>query len=574
MKRTYNPVRLRMLPAIFSLAALVLLAAPPHRAGASDEKELALETRIVTATVYADRAQVTRAGRIGLTAGLYKLVCGDLPRGFSESSLQVEGKGSAQARIMGVDVAKVRGLAAESPRYKELKNKLDALTATRDTLQIRLNSLNSSVQFLDNFAKFPFEKGSTKLATEIFRVQDWKNVLEFIDAERVKTNEKIDGLNKRNAKLVDDINWTTNQMNEMQTKDDWSPRVVVDCEIVSPGDLELSFTYNITGATWTPEYLIRYDTAKESIDLTYSARVQQSTGEDWKDVALVLSTARPQLGAAPPAITPLYLQRIMRAIYDKVEARAMKSGAMGAASAAYVPPAPAQAQEFEAEQPGAGLASSEFAATFAIPKHVELASGSDPRRVLILQDKLTGKLSRYTAPRLSQNVFVKGSVTNTLDAPLLAGMAEGYIETTPAGAQGKTSSFVGKETLAPVATGQEFPVHLGIDQDMKVTQKLEKKEYLTKEGATTRKIRYSYLVTLESFKKGAFDVTLQDRIPVSTMKEIKVTDVDLDPKPAEEREDGIVTWNLAPAPKQKIQIRLAYTIEFPGDWEEFSLNLE
>jgi len=574
MKRTFNPVLLRMLPAILSLAALSLLAAPPHRAGASDEKELALETRIVTATVYADRAQVTRAGKIALAAGFYKLVCGDLPRGFSESSLQVEGKGAAQARIMGVDAAKVRGLAAESARYKELKNKLDALTASRDTLQIQLNSLNSSVQFLDNFAKFPFEKGSTKLATEIFRVQDWKNVLEFIGTERVKTNEKIDGLNKRNAKLVDDINWITNQLNEMQTKDDWSPRVVVDVEIVSPGDLELSFTYNVSGATWTPEYLIRYDTGKESIDLAYSARVQQSTGEDWKDVAVVLSTARPQLGAAPPAIAPLYVQRIMRAIYDKAEARAMKSGTIGSASVAYVPPAPAQAQEFEAEQPGAGLASSEFAATFAIPKHVDLASGSDPRRVLILQDKLAGKLSRYTAPRLSQNVFVKGSVTNTLEAPLLAGTAEVYIETTPAGAQGKTSSFVGKETLAPVATGQEFPVHLGIDQDVKVTHKLEKKEYLTKEGATVRKIRYSYLITLESFKKGAAEVVLQDRIPVSAMKEIKVADVDIEPKPAEEREDGIVTWNLAPVPKQKIEIRIAYTIEFPGDWEEFSLNLE
>ncbi|HVO76841.1 MAG TPA: DUF4139 domain-containing protein, partial [Candidatus Bathyarchaeia archaeon] len=168
----------------------------------------------------------------------------------------------------------------------------------------------------------------------------------------------------------------------------------------------------------------------------------------------------------------------------------------------------------------------------------------------------------------------KGSVTNTLSAPLLAGPAEVYIESQPTGAQGKTSSFVGKEILAPVAIGQEFPVHLGIDQDMKATHKLEKKEYITKEGASVRKIRYSYLVTLESFKKGAVDVALQDRIPVSAMREIKVADVDFSLKPTEERDDGIVTWNLAPAPKQKIEIRIAYTIEFPGDWDEFSLNLE
>jgi hypothetical protein len=69
-------------------------------------------------------------------------------------------------------------------------------------------------------------------------------------------------------------------------------------------------------------------------------------------------------------------------------------------------------------------------------------------------------------------------------------------------------------------------------------------------------------------------VKLQDRIPVSAMKEIKVTNVDIEPKPAEEREDGILSWNLAPAPKQKTEIRIAYTIEFPGDWDEPSIPLE
>jgi uncharacterized protein (TIGR02231 family) len=577
MKRVSDHVLAKGLPRALCLAAAMLLFVRPIPAGAADEKDLTLATKIVSATIYADRAQVTRTGSIALSAGLHTLVCDDLPRGFAEPSLQVEGRGTAQARIMGVDVVKVRGLAADSPRYKELKAKLEKLTAARDTLQIELASLNGSAQFLDSYAKFPFEKGEAKLTTEIFRVQDWKNVIEFIGAERVKTNEKVDGVNKRIAKLTEDINWITNELAAMQTKDDWSKRVVVDCDIVTPGDLELSFTYNVPGAAWGSEYTIRYDTAKESIDLAYNARIQQSTGEDWKAVEIVLSTARPQLGAAPPEITPLYLQRVPRprVMADVASAVALKSGRVsGNALEARQMPSPAPAQEYEAVQPGAELASNEFAATFAIPKRVDLASGSDPRRVLILEDKLTGKLSRYTAPRLSQNVFVKGSVTNTLSAPLLAGPAEVYIESQPTGAQGKTSSFVGKEILAPVAIGQEFPVHLGIDQDMKVTHKLEKKEHITKEGASVRKIRYSYLITLESFKKGAVDLALQDRIPVSTMKEIRVSDVDFAPGPAVEREDGVITWNLAPAPKQKIEIRIAYTIEFPGDWDENMLNLE
>ncbi len=562
---------------VLSFAALALSFLGVASAGASDAKETPLTTRIAAATVYSDRAQVTRTGRVELAAGLYKLVCADLPRTFDESSLQVEGAGTARARIMGIDVVRVQGLAADSPRYKELKEKLDRLTARRDSLQMEQGALMSSAEFLDNYAKFPFEKGSTKLATEIFRVQDWKSVLDFIHSERMRMSEKGDGLSKRIAKITEEINWVMGQINEMQTKGDWSRRVVVDCEIASPGTLELALTYNVAGAQWGPEYQVRYDTAKESIDLAYNAWIRQFTGEDWKNVAVTLSTARPQIGAAPPEIAPHYLQQIMRmrpmAEESAMGAVALKSGTARTSADALPAPAPPE-EEYKAEIPEAELALSEFAASFSIPKAVDLPSGRDPRRVLVLQGTLTGKLSRYTAPRLSQNVYVTGDATNSLGAPLLAGPADVYIESAAPGAQGRTSSFVGKEMLKTVAAGQEFPVHLGIDQDIKVTHKLEKKEYITKEGAPVRKIRYSYLITLESFKQAAAGVKLQDRVPVPAVKEIKVTNVDLEPKPAEEREDGILTWNLSPAPKQKIEIRIAYTIEFPGDWEEYLLNLE
>jgi len=569
MKTTCASARSGSFAIAVSLAALAFSILSSLSVGASDEKEIPLETRIAAATVYSDRAQVTRIGSVELKAGLYKVVCGDLPRSFDEASLQVEGKGTARARIMGIDVVKVRGLAADSPRYKELTDKLERLKARRDSLQMEQGALMSSAQFLDNYAKFPFEKGSTKLATEIFRVQDWKSVLDFIHSERMRMSEKGDGLSKRLAKITEEINWITGQINEMQTKGDWSRRVVVDCEIAASGTLELALTYNVPGAQWGPEYQIRYDTSKESIELAYNAWIKQFTGEDWKNVAVTLSTARPQIGAAPPEIAPLYLQQMQR------EVRGGRSKAlMQEIDVAATTPFAAPGEEFKAEIPGAELASSEFAASFSIPKAVDLPSGLDPRRVLVLQGTLAGKLSRYAAPRFSQNVYVTGEVTNTLEAPLLSGPADVYIESAGAGTQGKTSSFVGKEQMKAVVAGQEFPVHLGIDQDFKVAYKLDKKEYLTKEGAPIRKIRYHYLITIENFKKSAAAVRLQDRIPVSTIKEIKVTNVNLEPKPAEEREDGILTWNLSPAPKQKIEIRIAYTIEFPGEWMEIYLNLE
>ncbi len=559
------------MPAIAVSIALFLGSARPAMAAESD---IALRTKIVSATVYADRAQVTRSGRIELGAGSWKIVCDDLPQAFDEASLRVEGAGAAETRIMGVDVVTLRGRIAESPRYKELKGKLERLSGRRDTLRIELGAFQSSLAYLDDLAKFPFEKGSSKLATEIFRVQDWKNVLEFLGAERVKTNERIDGHSKKIAKLSEEIAWIEKELANMRMRDDWSKRVAVDIEAKTAGPLEIDLVYNVGGASWAPEYTIRYRTADEAIVLGYNARIRQSTGEDWSGVAVTLSTARPQIGAASPEIQPYYLARrmprIMKSTVDesKVRGGRDKETSYDLAQAA-VAPAP---EVFEAERPGADLETSSFAATFSVPKRIDLPSGADPRRVLILEDRLAGALSRHAAPRLSQNVFVRAAASNTLAVPLLAGIADVYVETgTGAAAQ---STFVGKVALQQIAPGQEFPVPLGADQDYKVTQKLEKKEYLAKEGAATKKIRYHFVVALESFKKEAVPVKIQDRIPVSTLKEVRVTSVDLSPRPAEQLENGIVTWNLAPAPKSKVEIRVAYTIEFPGDWDESMLNLE
>ena len=351
-------------------------------------------------------------------------------------------------------------------------------------------------------------------------------------------------------------------------------RVAIDCAVESAGDLILDLTYIINGTSWVPEYRISFDPEEKQVSLVYNARLKQTTGEDWKGIDVTLSTAAPHAGAAPPELSPYYLSQIMlRAkkmqmleVEDKAEA-VMGYDADGNEQVVGAT-APLRAGHAEAQ-----IASSEFAASFLVPAKVDLESGADSKRIRITEGKMPAKLSLYTAPRLRDDVFVKGLVTNSLGAPILAGQAEVYIDTRAPGG-GKSSTFVGRQQIDTFADGQEFPLHLGVDQNVKVEHKLEKREYVEKEGKKWKKIRYHFLITLENFEKEAAEVVLQDRIPVSTMKEVKVEDVDISLKPDESREDGIVTWNLKPAPGEKIEISIAYTIAFPGEWPEHSLNLE
>lgn len=46
-------------------------------------------------------------------------------------------------------------------------------------------------------------------------------------------------------------------------------------------------------ASWEPAYDVRVDSASQSLSLVYYGAVRQSTGEDWANCRVSLSTAKP-----------------------------------------------------------------------------------------------------------------------------------------------------------------------------------------------------------------------------------------------------------------------------------------
>src|SRR5207245_491446 len=64
--------------------------------------------------------------------------------------------------------------------------------------------------------------------------------------------------------------------------------------------------YLVNHASWRPVYKFRAGTKdKDPVTLEYLAAITQSTGEDWTNAAITLSTAQPLLNAAPPDLRVL-----------------------------------------------------------------------------------------------------------------------------------------------------------------------------------------------------------------------------------------------------------------------------
>ena len=56
----------------------------------------------------------------------------------------------------------------------------------------------------------------------------------------------------------------------------------------------------MTGAGWTPLYDLDARDGGKSVTLSTYASVRQSTGEDWRQARLTLTTADPAIHAATP----------------------------------------------------------------------------------------------------------------------------------------------------------------------------------------------------------------------------------------------------------------------------------
>lgn len=77
----------------------------------------------------------------------------------------------------------------------------------------------------------------------------------------------------------------------------------VDLEVAQAGPVRFELSYMVTGAGWAPLYDLRLDadSAKPEMAMSHAAQVRQSSGEDWENVTLTLSTARPtQVTQVPP----------------------------------------------------------------------------------------------------------------------------------------------------------------------------------------------------------------------------------------------------------------------------------
>ena len=533
------------------LVLLTAFTAAPVQAADVDARSV-----IDAVTVYPDGASVTRVITLDLPSGEHTLVAPDFPLTLDPSSLRVEGEAEAKLTIGAIDTRPPPPTPVNLP---ELDTRIEALKDQRADLQGAIAAATARRKFAERFAQASpagiGDKGEARPLAE------WRAAFAAVAEEVATADAAIRDAERKQRDIDREI---ARLETDRASKPPSKLEVRIDLAATAATKATLRVTYAVRNARWVPLYDTRLDTGtkdrKPALELVRRAEITQTTGEDWSNVALAVSTVRIARGGNAPDLTSLIVQYPQVApVSDLKDGPVLRRQMQGLASA--VAPAPAgEVLKKEADEQQAAAEVGSFHVTFRIPGRASLGANEGAKSLRISTATFAPEITIRSAPVLDPTAFLEASFKQSEDAPLLPGQVAIY----------RDGVYVGRGRM-PAASKDET-VRLGFGADDKV--KIERSVVKRNEGSaglivtTSKTDERSFKTSVRNGHDFPIRVAVQDQLPVSENEDIQVEMLPSTTPPTTTNvrdKRGVLEWVFEAKPGEVKDISFAWRVRWPKD---------
>ncbi len=190
-----------------------------------------------------------------------------------------------------------------------------------------------------------------------------------------------------------------------------------------------------------------------------------------------------------------------------------------------------------------------------------LDASGEHHRVPLFRESFSTDLLYEISPGLEETAFLKASVRNTGERPILGGPASLFV----------SGSYAGDSRLETIGPGGMVELPLGADEDVRV------RRVVTFNTVTTGLVRreeatdYTHRIELVSHKETPIRLRVTDQVPKTRNESIRIETGAIDPKPAEgpTETEGLVHWDIELEPGDSTSLELRYRVRRPSNWRLF-----
>lgn len=482
--------------------------------------------------LYPGGAQIERTQRVA--GGAHELRFSCLAADIDADSLQVSagaGIHVGEIRLLPLAPAQREECRGETPREAALEGQRDALLAEQAGLEMVLG-------YLRNLADKEPKAAPALVAT-----------LETVRRQTQDAHVRQAEIRRRLAQLTRQLESTRSESTPLEQP---LKAVLVRLAAGQPGEVRLSYRVNAAG--WQPQYRAYLDSTAASLRIERLAEVGQSTGEDWRDARLRLSTEQPRRATAPTAPWPWRLN-----VLPPLEARERSAmSAMAPLPAPAMAPAPvAPSADPALPRFDASVFQGAFAAEYQLPQPMSLRGNGE---------RLTLQLDSQQFPA---SVYTRLQPASEPQAAYLVAELARPSGSWPDGPVSlyRDGAFVGRGRLA-LGSLPQVDLFFGRDERLRLRvlpPRLDEGSAGLLGNRRERSLARRY--EIENLATRTLAIQVIEPTPVAEHESITVqTQLRPAPAPGRWRDlPGMAAWQLDLAPRQSVQLEADYRISVPKD---------
>jgi len=364
---------------------------------------------------------------------------------------------------------------------------------------------------------------------------------------------------KKNIEHLKNEKSTLNHSGNKQTGE-----ILLEVYAAQSGDMEFEVTYYTPNATWAPAYDVRAKDINSPVTLDYKANIQQSTGIDWKEVELTLSTGNPSVSGQTPDIYKWTIDNVAERTKRKFDKYSMSDSAPAyedvAVEYTYKVGGISNANVLSKNYQEVTAQEATTTHQYLIATPYTILSDSKNHKVDVAQHTIAAGYKYITVPKADPTAFLIAQITGWEKLNLLSGEASIFFE----------DAFVGNSYIDTQNANDTMDISLGRDKSIIISRtksyELSKKMILGSDKST----EITWEIKVKNTKQKAITIIVKDQIPVSINKSIDVSMPDLKEGQLN-AETGIIKWEYTINPSEEKVIRFGYKVKYP---KKYSVILE
>lgn len=592
---------------------------------ASAQKPIFTQSKIESARVYTNGAELKHKATVQIPSGTSEIVITNVANYLNEGTVQISVPKYVTVMSMQFSNAYVEEYDnnEDSPLVKPVKDELKKKEAEHNLIVNQLSSAKKSVELLD--------KNQSMSNAQNFSVTELSKLLDYYSAKRTELNNQIDVLEEKDELMTEEIEKLKNQLSFNASRDTSisKGKLIINVMSSQAASIPLDISYLSANAFWNPSYDLRIDKMNAPIQTVFKAQVQQNTGIDWKDVKLSLTSATANQNTKAPELNPWFVDYILHSSRMKSESNKgfvqtlqgqvpglnISSGSgqfdkentsvvlrgVGSINENVEPlyvidGVPMSSDRFNALSPdeianvtvvkdagattiygnrgangvilvttkaGMGISNLENFTDVSESQLSVTYNLEIPYTILSNNKQHSVALKELSIPAEYNYVSVPKYDTSAYLTATIKDYAQYNLLPGEANVIFE-GMYVGKTNIRATSAKEGMRLSLGKDDNISITRKKVNDKSGTKMLSSRKQEDVMYEINVRNNKKEAIQIVLEDQKPLSANSDIEITLVEKDGAEINE-ETGKMTWNLSVKSNETKKVRMGYQIKSAKD---------